>query len=265
MFQRMYTRSKIPVKYVTKAVKVPAGSEGVDDRQNRVPGFNQREIERLKLLLIGGGGIGSEIGEGLLRKGVGKLWICDHDVVEPSNLNRQKFYQKDIFKNKATRLAKNLTKEAIKRTEIIGYPLMFEEVVNNGIEIQPDIAVCGVDSNATRVYVAKYFYVRNTSVIFTAVSEDANHGYVFVQEPHKACFGCLFPESVNNPGSEPCPNTPAIKDILKLVSAFVLYAIDSLIMRRKRNWNYREIFLAGFTPEKNLSIERRKDCPLCKG
>lgn len=49
-------------------------------------------IERLKnskIAVIGLGGVGSFAVEAFARAGVGKLAIVDHDVVMPSNLNRQ--------------------------------------------------------------------------------------------------------------------------------------------------------------------------------
>jgi hypothetical protein len=91
----------------------------------------------------------------------------------------------------------------------------------------------------------------------------AEHGYVFVQEPGRACFGCLFPKS-HKARKAPC-RTPAVKDILKVVAGFALYAIDSLLMKRPRNWNYRDIHLAGFAPGCECVIEKRNDCPLCGG
>ena len=49
-------------------------------------------IERLQnshVLIAGIGGVGSYVAEALARLGVGKLTLVDHDVVSPSNLNRQ--------------------------------------------------------------------------------------------------------------------------------------------------------------------------------
>lgn len=125
-----------------------------------------------------------------------------------------------------------------------------------------NLIICGVDNNRARVNVARYALVRNLPVIFTAVSLDGNNGYIFVQEPGKACFGCLFPDAVSDERT-PCPNTPAIKDILKVVSGFVLYLADSVLMRRPRNWNYRMIYLSGFAPDERRMIERNPECPLC--
>ena len=65
----------------------------VTDRQELVPGFSQSALRQAEGTLIGAGGIGSEIGEALVSKGIGSLRLYDDDAVELSNLSRQ-FYTK---------------------------------------------------------------------------------------------------------------------------------------------------------------------------
>jgi molybdopterin/thiamine biosynthesis adenylyltransferase len=213
----------------------------------------------------GGGGVGSEIGEGLVRKGVGTLVILDHDLVEPTNLIRQHFYERDLGKPKAHRLAKNLAREGFCGTVIRGYALRLEEAIAQGIDLSGSVAIVGVDNARGRIAASRFFRSLGMPVVFTAVSEDANNGYVFVQEaaPDAPCFACLFPDAVHDT-TDPCPGTPAIKDILKVVAGIVVYAVDTLLpgMARPRSWNYKEIFLDGF-PGRDWTVERRENCQLC--
>ena len=102
------------------------------------------------------------------------------------------------------------------------------------------------------------------------MSEDGNSGYVCIQESkqEKPCFGCLYAsvveKMINGVLRYPCPNTPAIKDILKTVAGPVLYAVDTLMMSRKREWNYRVIFLDGSIPSNTAVLERKKGCLICE-
>jgi len=75
------------------------------------------------------------------------------------------------------------------------------------------------------------------------------------------CFGCAFPRSLSGQRA-PC-FVPSSKDILKVTAGLGLYAVDSLLMERKRNWNYRRIHLAGYAPDVLLNVERNANCPLC--
>jgi tRNA A37 threonylcarbamoyladenosine dehydratase len=46
-------------------------------------------LQQAHVAVFGVGGVGGAAAEALARGGVGKLTLVDHDVVSPSNLNRQ--------------------------------------------------------------------------------------------------------------------------------------------------------------------------------
>jgi molybdopterin/thiamine biosynthesis adenylyltransferase len=252
-------------RYITRLIGSTHPAEApVHGRDDLVPGFVHSAMRQCSIVSIGAGGLGGEVGYALVRKGVGTLKVCDHDFVELSNLNRQRFFSQDLYKNKALALAKNLAREATHRTEIRGYPFGFQDAVERGVDLSCTLAVCGVDNDATRVYVARYFRALEIPVVFLAVSRDASCGYVFVQETdiESPCFVCLFPDAVNSDETSPCAAGATI-DILKVVAGIATYAVDSLIMPRKRTWNYKEVFLAGQIQDGHKRLTKRGDCPLC--
>ena len=235
---------------------------GAEDRQNKIPGFNQAIFSASKVLCIGAGGLISHIAPALVRKGIGALTILDDDVVEVGNLNRQRFYEKDLGQNKAIALVQNLQAECIHDSLMTGFALSFQRAVDRGIDLSCNVAICGVDNNPTRVAASRYFQEKHLPVIFTAVTADADHGYVFVQEAESACLGCLFPDIADDQ-RYPCPGTPAISEILQLVGALAAYAVDSCLMKRRRDWNYRQFYLTGAANEACRTVDRHENCPLC--
>jgi sulfur carrier protein ThiS adenylyltransferase len=58
--------------------------------------------------IAGAGGLGSVIAVSLARAGVGNFIIADFDVIEPTNLNRQQFFQDQIGMPKVMALQENL-------------------------------------------------------------------------------------------------------------------------------------------------------------
>jgi len=70
------------------------------DRQIMTGGFGeegQEKLKRAKVIIAGGGGLGSVASMYLVAAGVGMIRIIDHDRVELSNLNRQVLqWDKDI-------------------------------------------------------------------------------------------------------------------------------------------------------------------------
>jgi molybdopterin/thiamine biosynthesis adenylyltransferase len=251
-----FTVSRTSIKLRGKAVPEAGG------RQRKIPGFDQKVFSRSRVLCIGAGGIISQIAPTLVRKGIGGITLLDDDIVEPSNLNRQRFYISDVGKNKAVALAHNLEPECIAETEITGIPLRFEEAVARGIDLSCNVGICGVDNNPARVAASKYLRAAGVPVIFAAVSRDGDHGYVFVQTKDGACVGCMFPDMVND-DRYPCPGTPAIADILQAVGALAVYAMDTLLMQRPRAWNYRRISLSDGASDGSSLIPVGDVCRMC--
>jgi molybdopterin/thiamine biosynthesis adenylyltransferase len=234
---------------------------GAEDRQKKIAGFDQAKFSVGKVVCIGAGGLAAYIAPALCRKGIGKITLIDDDVVEPSNLNRQRFYETDLYQYKAVALVRNLQRECIFETELIGHAMRLEEAIARGIDLDCDVAICGVDNNPARVLASRRFRQLGAPVIFTAVSADGDHGYVFVQETSGPCFGCLFPDAVNS-DTYPCPGTPAILDILQAVGALTVYAVDSLLMSRLRCWNYRKLSLSDQALDGAALITARESCPM---
>ena len=127
---------------------------GAEDRQRKILGFDQSVYSNSSVLFVGAGGINSQIAPTVVRKGIGRVTLLDDDVVEASNLNRQRFYIKDIGSKKAIALVRNLQPECIARTEIRGVAYRFEEAVARRMDLSCDVVICGVDNNPARVAVS---------------------------------------------------------------------------------------------------------------
>ncbi len=228
-----------------------------------MPGFSTDAERKTGALLVGAGGLGSAIAVLTVRKGIGRLHICDDDVVEVSNLNRQTFFAEDLYQPKALRLAKNASREGFFGTLCIGHEVAFgpesAEILAQGI----DVAIVGVDNEPTRAFASRFFRERRIPVLFTAVNESANYGYVFVDEPEGPCLACVFPEVATSQEARPCRPSPAVVDILHVVGGIVTYAVDSLIMNRRREWSFHAVDLTGTVGDEMGKVRRRPGCLLC--
>lgn len=251
------SRSIDPDKLTTRAVE--HGDQQVIDRQERIEGFDQSILEGITVLLVGAGAIGGEIAEGLVKKGVGSLNICDEDVVDVTNLNRQKFTADDIGDNKATSLAANLVPHGTTGTEITAHPLHFEDAVALGVKFDPDLVICAPDNDAARKAVSEHFR-DEVPVIITGLDTEANSGYVFVQNTAAPCFDCFRPDA--GLGGT-CPAAPAVVDPTKVVAGITLFAGDTALMERHRTWDFFEFFLAGELPTRAVTIDPPDFCPEC--
>ncbi|MDU2065981.1 MAG: sulfur carrier protein ThiS adenylyltransferase ThiF [Sporomusaceae bacterium] len=67
------------------------------------------KIQSFKIGIAGAGGLGSNCAVHLVRSGFIDFTIADFDVLEPSNLNRQYYFSRQIGSLKVEMLRKNLT------------------------------------------------------------------------------------------------------------------------------------------------------------
>jgi molybdopterin/thiamine biosynthesis adenylyltransferase len=230
--------------------------------QEKLPGYDQDKLTGAYLHVAGCGGIGCMVVLSLVRKGAGIIHLYDGDPVELGNLGRQFFLLSDIGQNKAECLACNVLPHASKEAEIVAHPVWFQDAVQRDGIGRVDVALILPDNDPTRVFAARLF-LKTCPVIYVGIGPLAEHGYVFVQKPGQACFGCVFPDATRTE-RYPCPGTPAMIDILMVTAGLVLTALDSLLMKaRPIQWNYWDIYPAGQVPTKPCTIEKRKDCPIC--
>jgi len=73
------------------------------------PGVHAK-VKKAVIGIAGAGGLGSQVAIALTRLGIGKLIIADHDIVEPSNLNRQQYFIEQIGMKKVDALDNILQK-----------------------------------------------------------------------------------------------------------------------------------------------------------
>lgn len=254
----MWRRSKT---YRTSPIRARL-IDDLNSSQAKVPGFDLKAMQAAHIIQIGAGGIGAPVATALVRKGIGKISIVDDDVVELKNLTRQYFSRSDVGKYKAHCLARQLAADGLFTTTIEAHPFRFQELLERGATF-PDasIVICGVDNNGTRKAVCAYAIEHNLPAIFAAVSRGGNESYAMVQEPRQACWACAFPIYVNDV-SYPC-NLPGIVDVLQVVAGQIVFAVDTLLGDRPRNWNVRDTYLDGTLPDRARMVARKTDCTVC--
>lgn len=132
---------------------------------------NQKKLQVVSIAIIGVGALGSAAAHLLVRMGVGRLILCDNDVVADHNLGRQHLYlQEDIGKPKALTLAMRLKQI---RSDI--------EIIVNSVRItEKNISLCdeaslildGTDNHETRRVIDAYAKLRGISWVHGASIED---------------------------------------------------------------------------------------------
>ncbi len=122
-------------------------------RQLLLPGFGelgQRRLANARVLVVGGGGLGSACIPYLASAGVGTIGVVDPDAVELSNLHRQVVHGvADVGRSKADSIADTVAAIDPEVT-VVGHRMWLDSSTIDGILSGYDLVVDGSDNFATR-------------------------------------------------------------------------------------------------------------------
>lgn len=127
------------------------------------------DYKSLNYLVVGCGGLGCYIVEGLLRLGVNKIVVCDPDTFSTSNLNRQLYSSIDNIGKLKVEVASSRAKQLGYKGEFVAYPSLFNEKMLEGIDVVFD----ALDSIKDRLILEDICSEYNIPIIHGAVEGNA--------------------------------------------------------------------------------------------
>ncbi len=135
-------------------------------------------------LIVGCGGLGTNIAVHLAGAGMKKIYLCDFDVVNESNLNRQFLYIKDdigskkciVLKERLSRYSPDTEIIAVDKKIICGEDLSFAD--------DCDIVICAVDNSEARKALEEFSDTADIPTVFAGI--DGFYGTVYLHIPKKS-------------------------------------------------------------------------------
>ncbi|MGH7727621.1 MAG: HesA/MoeB/ThiF family protein, partial [Vulcanimicrobiaceae bacterium] len=160
----------------------------------------QERLAAARALVVGAGGLGVPVLQYLVAAGVGRIGICDDDVVELSNLQRQVLYDSgDLGKKKAAVAAEHLRAQ---NPQVALDPLALRFDAGNARELVRlyDLVIDATDSFEARYLINDAARLEGKPDIYAAIFRF--EGQVSVFDQGGPCYRCLFP-APPPPGSVP--------------------------------------------------------------
>ena len=140
-------------------------------RTSLVPGIGAEGLARLaaaRILVIGAGGLGSPVLGYLAAAGVGTLGICDSDVVEVSNLQRQIIHDEaSVGRPKTVSAAAHVTRLNA-GVRVMQYPRATRELLD-AVAAQFDLVMDCTDSFDSKYLVADWCTDHGTPQVWASV------------------------------------------------------------------------------------------------
>lgn len=167
------------------------------DRQLGIPGWGQDAQERLKhsrVFVAGAGGLGSPVILYLAAAGVGELVVCDSDVIEPSNLNRQIIHATDRL---GSEKASSAASSAIALNPLVSVrPVRAAITAKNADRLidDADIVIDCLDNFETRHVLNRAIVEKGIPMIHGGVAGFTGQ-VMIIDMPETACLACAFPRA----------------------------------------------------------------------
>jgi sulfur carrier protein ThiS adenylyltransferase len=129
--------------------------------------FDQRQLQRIQTVRVGiggAGGIGSNVAILLTRCGFRSFTLLDHDVIEPSNLNRQQYYLPEIGQSKVAVLKKRLLK-INPDLDICAHQVTWTPSAEHDYFENCRVIVEGFDAPATKKAFVEYYQPKGKHIV----------------------------------------------------------------------------------------------------
>jgi molybdopterin/thiamine biosynthesis adenylyltransferase len=159
----------------------------------------QERLRAARALVIGAGGLGSPVTMYLASAGVGVITLCDDDVVDLTNLQRQIVHRTPAIGQPKVESARDTLAALNPETKI---ELVKERVAGatlDALVAQADVVIDGCDNFATRHAVNRACVARKKPLVSgAAVRFDGQISVFDLRDNRAPCYACLFPEDAQS-------------------------------------------------------------------
>lgn len=145
------------------------------------------------VVVFGAGSVGSYLADQLVRSGIRRLTIVDHDRVEAANLSRTCYSTRDIGSLKTEALRRHLL-NVNPRASIDTRSSKLQDIGFSGLKQiieDADLLIGATDEPAAQRAINRMAYPLGTPTIFCGLWAGAKSGEIIVMDPERSpCFEC---------------------------------------------------------------------------
>ncbi len=152
----------------------------------------QQRLAETSVLVVGLGGLGSPVCQYLVCAGIGRIGLCDKDIISASNLNRQTLYGDGLIGKLKTEAARERLSQMSGSTRFDLWQEGLTESNARNIISAYDIIVDCCDNHATRYLLDEVCHELKKTWIYGSIGEFEGRVSTFV--PGGLRYSDLFPD-----------------------------------------------------------------------
>ena len=224
----------------------------------------QEQLVNSHALIIGAGGLGSPVALYLAAAGVGTLTICDFDVVDLTNLQRQIIHTTAaVGSNKAHSAAQTIA-GINPETQVQVIEQRVDTASLQALVAQADVVIDCTDNFAIR-YATNQACVnlRKPLVSGAAIGFEGQVSVFDMRHDDSPCYHCLFP---NLGGDEAlrCADNGVFAPLVGMIGTTQAAEAMKLLLGLGRSLEGRLLLLDVLSMEwRSLKLSKDASCPVC--
>jgi len=223
----------------------------------------QEKLLKSRVLLVGLGGLGSPIAMYLAASGIGTLAVCDYDVVELSNLQRQILHKTgDIGRNKTASAAGTI--QALNpEVRVVALPAAMAGDHLDGEVGQSDLVIDATDNFHTRHALNAACVALKTPLISGSVIRMAGQvtSFRFDISP-SPCYHCLYPEHGDT--QENCAEGGVLAPLAGVIGSLQAIEAIKILLNFGESLQGRLLQLDALTMRwRTSTLKGDPSCPIC--
>jgi len=224
---------------------------------------NQERLLNSKVLIIGMGGLGSPAAMYLAAAGVGHLLLCDFDVVDLSNLQRQIIHNTDDIGKPKVESAHN---SLLALNPLIKITPLYQQLDNDALAkqvSQVDVVLDCSDNFPTRFAINQACVDTQTPLVSGAAIRMEGQISVFRSDiADSPCYRCLYPgeEAL----VETCTQTGILAPVVGIIGSLQALEAMKLIMGVGEGLIGQLLLIDALNMEFNqIKLVKNPTCPTC--
>ncbi len=223
----------------------------------------QTRLLQSKALIIGAGGLGSPAAIYLASSGVGQITICDDDVVDLSNLQRQIAHHNGrIGQNKATSVQATIHSLNPEITVTAIQHRLTEDALLTAAT-NADVVLDASDNFATRFMLNRACVKSRTPLVSGAAIRLSGQICLFRNDGHTPCYRCLFDESATA-DEENCAQSGIFAPLTGIIGSMMAAEALKSLVPFGNALDTRLLTLNASTMEwRSLQLQQDPNCPVC--
>jgi sulfur-carrier protein adenylyltransferase/sulfurtransferase len=226
----------------------------------------QVRLKNASVLLVGTGALGSPAAMYLAAAGVGRLALCDPDVVDATNLQRQILHGESWIGKPKLESASARLREINPHVELRLHPLRLTPDNATDLIAPHDIIVDGSDNFPTRYLTNDAAFFLRKPVVYGAIHRFEGQTGVFAPHLGGPCYRCLLPQ-MPAPGSVPSCQDAGVLGVLPGIigSIQAMEAIKLLLGIGAPPLGKLTVYDALHSSFRAITLGRDPQCRLCGG